>query len=63
MRVAVNDSACQGHAMCALACPEVFQTDDVTGHAFVLTDTVKPEHEADVLVARDSCPEEAIEIS
>jgi ferredoxin len=62
MRVVVNENACQGHAMCAMACPEVFHTDDETGHAFVLSEIVQPEHEANVKVAHDSCPEEAIEI-
>jgi ferredoxin len=62
MKTRVDETACQGHAMCALACPEVFHTDDETGHAFVISESVAPEHEASVVIARGSCPEEAIKI-
>lgn len=48
--------------MCALTCPEVFQTNEDTGHAFVVSEFVAPEVESRVLIARDSCPEEAIEV-
>lgn len=63
MRVRVDEDACQGHALCALMCPEVFHTDDDTGHAFVPVEVVAPEYESDVVGARDSCPERAVEIS
>jgi ferredoxin len=62
MKTRVVSDVCQGHAMCAIACPEVFHTADDTGHAYVLAELVDPEFEAKVLIARDSCPEEAIEI-
>jgi ferredoxin len=63
MKTRVKDDVCQGHAMCAVACPEVFRTDGDTGHAYVDSELVAPEHEEMVLAARDSCPEEAIEVS
>jgi ferredoxin len=47
--------------MCAIACPDVFITDDEYGHAHVVSEAVPAGLEDDVLVARDSCPEEAIE--
>jgi ferredoxin len=62
MRVRIKEDSCQGHAMCALTCPEVFQTNEDTGHAFVVSEFVAPEVESRVLIARASCPEEAIEV-
>jgi ferredoxin len=62
MRVRVREEKCQGHAMCAIACPDVFSADEDTGHAHVLSEVVPAALENEALVARDSCPEEAIEI-
>ena len=62
MRVRVHEGKCQGHAMCAIACPDVFFTDEDTGHANVASDVVPAGLEDDVLVAQDSCPEEAIQV-
>ena len=28
MRIAVNESACEGHGLCAQAAPEVYEVDD-----------------------------------
>lgn len=61
MRVRVHEEKCRGHAMCAIACPDVFSTDEDTGHAYVVSEVVPAALEDDVLVAQDSCPEEAIE--
>ena len=36
MRVRIDPNICQGHAMCALACPEVFKLNDEDGHAYLL---------------------------
>jgi ferredoxin len=62
MKTRIREHACQGHAMCAITCPDVFHTDAETGHAFVIGEHVPPNLEDDVRAARDSCPEEAIEI-
>ena len=62
MRVRVNDEKCQGHAMCAIACPDVFSTNEDTGHAQVVGESVPAALEDDVRAAQDSCPEEAIEV-
>jgi len=61
MRVRIKDDLCQGHAMCRLACPEVFHLSDEDGHAYVLDDKVPPKLEANVKQAVQSCPEQAIE--
>ena len=62
MRVQVKSDRCQGHAMCALACPDVFHLSDVDGHATVMKETVPAELEESVLQAQRSCPEQAIEV-
>ena len=43
MKVRVDDRLCQGHAMCTLACPELFELSDEDGHAFVRQADVPPE--------------------
>ncbi len=62
MKVRIKSEICQGHAMCWLACPEVFQLSDEDGHAFVTDDLVPEIHEESVAQAQRSCPENAIVI-
>jgi ferredoxin len=62
MRVRVDADRCVGHAMCRLACPEVFELSDEDGHAYVLDENVPPEHNEAVRQAVRGCPEQAIEI-
>ena len=40
MRATVDRSRCQGHALCVLNVPELFDLDDVDSHAYVLSDPV-----------------------
>jgi ferredoxin len=63
MRVSVNPDRCQGHSMCVLKCPKIFQLDDDDGHASALVEKVPAELESAVRLAADSCPEQAIELS
>lgn len=63
MRVTIDDDRCQGHAMCLLACPDVFALNDEDGHAYVLTEQVPVGLEDAVEQAQRSCPEQAILIS
>jgi len=62
MRVQVRDEKCQGHGMCAIVCANVFSVNEDTGRARVVLETVPAVLEDDVQAARDSCPEQAIEI-
>ena len=62
MRVRIDEQRCQGHGMCALVCAEMFVLDDETGHARVAAEIVPQAIEDQVLTARASCPEQAIEI-
>lgn len=63
MKVRIDADLCQGHAMCALACPELFQLSDEDGHAHVANENVPDEFEAAVERAVRSCPEGAIQAS
>jgi ferredoxin len=62
MKVRIDDHLCQGHAMCALACPQLFQLSDEDGHAFVEVETVPAGLEEAVQRAVQSCPEGAIQV-
>jgi ferredoxin len=62
MKVAVDRSACVGHAQCSAICPTVFSNDDL-GYAVLLDAGVVPAAaEHDALLAVDSCPEQAISV-
>jgi ferredoxin len=63
MRVKVDADRCQGHAMCTLACPELFHLNDDDGHAFVVQEVVPVEFEEHVRQAQRGCPEDAIFIT
>lgn len=61
MRVSIKGHVCQGHAMCALAAPAIFQLSDEDGHAYVTDENVPAGLEFNVEQAVRSCPESAIE--
>ena len=63
MRVMIDPELCQGHAMCSLACPELFLLSDEDGHAYVLDENVPPAFEDAVEQAVRSCPEGTISLS
>ena len=63
MRVSVDLGVCQGHGVCHMSAPDVFELDEEDGHAIVQVDPVPPELEADAQLAADSCPERAITVS
>lgn len=62
MRVKINNALCQGHAMCHLACPDLFKLDDDDGHAYVESELVPQGFEDAVDHAQRGCPEGAISI-
>lgn len=62
MKVRVNTELCQGHNRCFALAPELFDIDDY-GTAFAIGDgAVPPELEAKAKLARDNCPEFAVEL-
>ena len=63
MRIAVDADVCQGHTLCAMNAPDLFELDDDDGHARALVDVVPPAHEAAARLAAAGCPERAITLS
>lgn len=63
MKVRVDSQRCQGHTLCAMIAPEVFQLDDVDGHSSPISEDVPPGKEEQAQEAAQSCPERAISLS
>ncbi|HKT03722.1 MAG TPA: ferredoxin [Rugosimonospora sp.] len=63
MKVRVDPERCQGHTLCAMIAPKVFQLDEIDGHSSALTDDVPADQEEQVREAAHSCPEQAIILS
>ncbi len=60
MRVRIDSELCQGHQMCAILAPDVFDADE-EGYGIVTGDGQVPtELEEDVRQAASSCPEGAV---
>lgn len=62
MRVSVDLNVCQGHGVCHMSAPDVFELDEEDGHAIVQKDPVPAELEDQAQLAADSCPERAITV-
>lgn len=62
MRVKVDLNVCQGHGVCHMSAPDVFELDEEDGHSIVQLDPVPAALEADAQLGADSCPERAITI-
>ena len=63
MKVRVDPERCQGHTMCSMIAPKVFELDDIDGHSSPVSEDVPADQEAKVAEAVRSCPEQAISIS
>lgn len=63
MKVKVDGTRCQGHTLCAMIAPKVFELDDVDGHSSPVSEDVPADQEEAVREAVRSCPEQAISIS
>ncbi|NUP34814.1 MAG: ferredoxin [Streptomycetaceae bacterium] len=63
MKVRVDAERCQGHTLCAMIAPDVFELSDIDGHSSAVAEDVPAEHEEKVREAVNSCPEGAISIS
>jgi ferredoxin len=62
VKVRVDPERCQGHTLCAMIAPEVFQLDDIDGHSSVTSEEVPVQLEEQVREAAHSCPERAISL-
>jgi len=61
VKVRVDPERCQGHTLCAMIAPDVFQLDDVDGHSTAIIDgDIPAELQDKVREAVRSCPEQAI---
>jgi ferredoxin len=63
VKVHVDPERCQGHTLCAMNAPKVFQLDEIDGHSSPLSEDVPADQEDRVREAVRSCPEQAISIS
>lgn len=61
VRVEVDRSTCEGHALCLVYAPEVFDMDDEE-RAVVMRDPVPEELRAGVEDAAGQCPVQAIRV-
>jgi ferredoxin len=62
MRVAIDESRCQGHGRCFSIAPELFESDDL-GNGVVIGDgIVAPDQERHARLAVANCPEGAVSI-
>lgn len=62
MKVTVDQERCQGHTLCAMKAPQLFELDDIDGHSSAITEDVPAELESLATAAVRSCPERAISV-
>jgi ferredoxin len=60
MKIHVDRDKCQGHTLCAMRAPHLFELSDIDGHASEITGEIPPDEEPAALEAVHSCPEQAI---
>jgi ferredoxin len=63
MKVHVDPEKCQGHTLCAMRAPDLFELSEIDGHSSAVAEAVSAAEEADALDAARSCPEQAITVS
>jgi ferredoxin len=63
VKVRVDPERCQGHTLCAMIAPRMFELDDVDGHSSAVREDVPAGEEARVREAVHSCPEQAITLA
>jgi len=63
VKVHVDAEKCQGHTLCAMRAPGLFELSEIDGHSSAVAGEVPADLEADALEAARSCPEQAISLS
>jgi ferredoxin len=63
MKIRVDPEKCQGHTLCTMLAPALFELDEIDGHSSAVTEEVPAGQEADARGAAQSCPEQAIIVS
>jgi ferredoxin len=59
MKISIDHDRCQGHAMCHLVAPEVFDVDN-EGYGVVLDAEILPHNEQAAVTAQSRCQENAV---
>ncbi|MCX4766582.1 ferredoxin [Streptomyces sp. NBC_01275] len=62
MKVRVDSERCQGHTLCFMRAPEVFELSEIDGHSSPAVEEVSEGQEDQVVEAVRSCPERAISV-
>ncbi|MFI7361323.1 ferredoxin [Streptomyces sp. NPDC050149] len=62
MKVRVDPERCQGHTLCAMRAPKVFELSEMDGHSSPIDETVPHDQQDRVVEAVRSCPERAISV-
>jgi ferredoxin len=60
VKVTVDAARCQGHTLCNMVAPELFELGDEDGYAYVTHETVEGDLEKLARKAAEGCPERAI---
>lgn len=60
MKVHVDKERCQGHTLCSMIAPDMFELSEIDGSASAVTEIVPTDQESAVREAAQSCPEQAI---
>jgi len=63
MKIHVDPDKCQGHTLCAMRAPDLFELSEIDGHSSAIVDEVPPGQEEYAMDALRSCPEQAIVIN
>ncbi|MFH5821890.1 ferredoxin [Georgenia sp. AZ-5] len=62
MKVNADLNRCQGHGLCRMAAPEVFELAEEDGHVLVKMPSVPPELEDAAVTGVEACPELALSL-
>lgn len=62
LKVLVDLTACQGYACCMMAAPELFDLDDDSGKAVLLSDDPPEDQRSRAADAARACPARAITV-
>ena len=60
MKVRVDKDRCQGHTLCAMIAPDMFELSEIDGSSSAVTELVPADQENAVREAAQSCPGQAI---
>ncbi|KID30194.1 ferredoxin [Prauserella rugosa] len=63
MKVRADENRCQGHGLCNMTAPDVFDLSDEDGHVVIRTPEVPPELEDDAARGAEACPEIALSVT